>query len=96
MLEGIHALVNKIMDEWLWLVFHLLPNRYGRDLRHRTHLDGFHILIIIVTVEVFSIFTSYPSQISIIGLFLKAYTLWRSEEQSEDGNISTQNSFIMQ
>ena len=51
---------EQVTVEWFWLVFHLLSNRYDRDLHHRTHLDGFHIFITIVTIvgfyHVFSIF----------------------------------------
>ena len=50
-LEGIQALMNKVTTEWVWLVFLLLSNRYGRDLHHRTYLDVFHPLMTIITVE---------------------------------------------
>ena len=47
-LEGVHARMNKVTVEWFCFVFHLVSNRYDR-----THLDNFHILITIVTVEGF-------------------------------------------
>ena len=52
--------MNKVTVEWFWLIFSLLSKRHGRDLHHRTRLDGSHTLMTIVAAEwIYLVFRLY-------------------------------------